>query len=67
MGVDNLKAADLVVDTAGWQPMDTFPKDGKVVEIMDDRERVCRAQWHSERILMASLNITEPKQWRSLE
>ena len=35
MAVHNLTASDVVVDKAGWQPMDTFPKDGTVVEIKD--------------------------------
>jgi hypothetical protein len=67
MGVDNLRAADLVVAVGGWQPMDTFPKDGTVVEITDASGFICRAQWNSERVLSASLNIAEPTGWRSLE
>jgi len=66
MGVDNLKAASLVI-TVGWQPMDTFPKDGSTVEITDAKGFICRAQWHSGRILTASLNIVDPTGWRNLE
>jgi hypothetical protein len=67
MPVDNLSAPDLVIAIGGWQPIDTFPKDGKVVEITDASGFVCRAQWNSERILFASLNIAEPTGWRPLE
>jgi hypothetical protein len=67
MPVDNLKAADLVVAIGGWQPMDTFPKDGTIVEITDASDFTCKAQWVSERILSASLNIAEPTGWRPLE
>jgi hypothetical protein len=65
MGVDNLSAVGIVA--AGWQPMDTFPKDGTVVEIIDRTGFVCKAQWHSERVLSASLKLAEPMHWRHLQ
>ena len=67
MAVDNLNAADLVVDTAGWQPIETIPKDGTVVEVIDESGFACKAQWNSERVLASSLRLGVPKSWRPLE
>jgi hypothetical protein len=63
--VHHFTAPDLVV-AEGWQPMDTFPKDGTIVEIKDIDGVICKAQWHSERILPASLKIGEPMFWREI-
>jgi hypothetical protein len=65
VAVHHFTAPDLVVDT--WQPMETFPKDGTIVEVKDASGFVCKAQWHSDRILSASLNIATPLRWRPLE
>ena len=70
MVVHHFTAPDLVThpaDTERWQPMDTFPKDGTIVEIKDTNGFVCKAQWHSERILSASLKLGEPTAWRTVE
>ena len=67
MAVDNLSAPGLIVTAPGWYPMASFPKDGTVVEIVDASGFVCKAQWHSERVLTASLKIAEPTAWRHLE
>jgi hypothetical protein len=66
MPTDNLTAANLVVDKAGWQPMDSFPQDGSIVEIIDDRGSTCKAQWHSGRVLSGNISIGAPTGWRNI-
>ena len=66
MPTHDLSAADLVVDKAGWQSMDSFPKDGSIVEVIDDRGTTCKAQWHSERLLTANLQFKSPTGWRNI-
>ena len=66
MAVHNLTAANVTIDKAGWQPMDTFPEDGKVVEVIDKRGFTCKAQWHSERVLTSSLQMSTPTGWREI-
>jgi hypothetical protein len=63
MPVDHLTAHGLMV---GWFSIDTFPQDGRVVEVIDVNEFVCKAQWHSGRILTASLSAGKLKGWRDL-
>ena len=65
MATHDLNAVNLVVDP-GWQPIETIPKNGTVVEVKDDKGFICRAQWNSERILASSLRLDAPKSWRPL-
>jgi hypothetical protein len=67
VAVHHFTAPDLVIAVGGWQPMDSFPKDGTIVEVIDSKGVTCNAQWHSERILTSSLSISEPTQWRPRE
>ena len=67
MAVHHFTAPDLVVDKAGWQSMESFPKDGTIVEVIDSKGVTCNAQWHSERLLTSSLSISQPTQWRPRE
>ena len=60
MAVHHLGAEGITVNP--WNPMDTFPKDGTIVYVKDSEGTVCRAQWHSERILTSSIGIKEPYQ-----
>jgi hypothetical protein len=66
MAVHHFTAPDVTV-ARGWQPIETFPKDGTIVEVIDVHGNIYRAQWHSERILTASLSAGKPAQWRHTE
>jgi hypothetical protein len=44
MAVHNLQAESLVVTT--WLPIDTFPRDGTVVEVLCADDEVRLAQWN---------------------
>lgn len=66
MGVDNLQAVGVTV-ARGWQSLDSFPQDGSVVEVLDVHDKIYRAQWHSGRILTASLSAGTLKSWRVIE
>ena len=65
MTTHHLKAHDLIV-TREWRSMDTFPQDGSIVEVTDASGFICKAQWHSERVLPASLKLDTPTAWREL-
>jgi hypothetical protein len=47
MAVHHFSAPDIVV-ARGWQPMDTFPKDGGMVEVRTADEFVAAARWIAE-------------------
>jgi hypothetical protein len=67
VAVHHFTAPDLVVDMAGWQQMDSFPKDGTVVEVIDQKGVTCSAKWQNERILTSSISISQPSGWRPRE
>jgi hypothetical protein len=67
VAVHHFTAPDLVTKPDPWQPMSTFPTDGTIVEVIDANGVTAKAQWHSERVLTASLSVREPVQWRPLE
>ena len=66
MVVHDLSAPDMVV-RRGWQPMETFPTDGTVVQIIDATGFICKAQWNSGHVLPSSLRVNHPTAWRELE
>jgi hypothetical protein len=70
MAVHDLRAEPLVVDTSGWQPMDTFPHDGTIVEVLwENSQNVTRAQWREEQIFVEHLAgdvANSVKAWRTI-
>ena len=66
MAVHNLSAVDVVV-ARGWQSMDTFPRDGTMVEVTDLEGRVCRAVWMGDKNRVAAQGIGPPVNWRYIE
>jgi hypothetical protein len=44
MAVHHFTAPDLVV-ARGWQPMETFPRDGSVVQVRDEAGNISTATW----------------------
>lgn len=68
MAVHHFTAPDLITQPDGaWQQMDTFPKDGTIVEVTDQSGFRCKAQWVSDRFLAGNLSMTNPSGWRPLE
>lgn len=47
MAVHHFKAPDLVI-TRGWQPIETFPHDGRTVEVRDAAGTVSKACWNDK-------------------
>lgn len=66
MAVHNLTAANVTVDKAGWQPMDTFPEDGTVVEVITKNGFTTKAQWMHGHLLTSSLQQITPTGWREI-
>jgi hypothetical protein len=51
----------------GWQPMDTFPRDGAVVEVQDIHGRVVTATWRFGEIFLSEKLVGAPTHWRNPE
>jgi hypothetical protein len=49
-----------------WQGIDSFPRDGRVVEIQDARGDVWLARWHAGVVWIDSETATEPRAWRMI-
>jgi hypothetical protein len=64
MAVHHFTAQDLDLS---WKSMDTFPEDGSTVEIKDEDGNICKAKWHSGRILPSSFKLGKPIGWREVE
>jgi YD repeat-containing protein len=64
LAVHHFAAPDLIV-TVGWQPMATFPQDGRVVEVRDAGNNVSKAMWNAgaNRVERAA-GASEPVNWR---
>ena len=63
MVVHHLTALDLVVESeaeAGWQPIDTFPRDGTVVEVRDSALNVVKAFWKDDAMAIGVGSLDRP-------
>jgi hypothetical protein len=47
MAVHHFTAPDLIV-VRGWQPIDTFPHDGRTVEVRDAMGQITKAAWNNK-------------------
>ena len=63
MATHHLSAVDVEV-ARGWQPMDTFPRDGSMVDITDAEGRICKAMWMDKKMRIAHQGIATPVNWR---
>ena len=67
MAVHHFTAPGLTV-ARGWQPMETFPRDGSVVEVRDESGTVDQAAWREDQIWMGKGCLSgPPTQWRNPE
>jgi hypothetical protein len=46
----HLKVNDFILEA--WQNIDTIPRDGRVVEVQDERGEIWLARWHGDRIVI---------------
>ncbi|HKQ87778.1 MAG TPA: hypothetical protein VJS43_13525 [Candidatus Acidoferrales bacterium] len=59
----HLMANDFILETC--EPMDRFPRDGRVVEVEDDEGRVRLAAWRDDRIIVDGVDHPVTlKHWR---
>ena len=59
----HLMANDFIFEA--WEPMDRFPRDGRVVEVEDDQARVRLAAWRDDRIIVDGVDHPVTlKHWR---
>jgi hypothetical protein len=49
-----------------WQAIESFPRDGRVVEIRDARGDVWLARWSNGVVWIDSETATEPRAWRMI-
>ena len=71
MAVHHFTAPDMVV-ARGWQPIDTFPRDGTVVEVKDASDNIVKAFWKDERMAVGVGSLDRPAlgeltHWRNIE
>jgi hypothetical protein len=66
MAVHHFTAPGIVV-ARGWQPIETFPKDGRVVEIREGDGPPSRATWRDGRLHVDADGTHNPTHWRSPE
>jgi hypothetical protein len=68
MAVHHFTAPDLTV-ARGWQPMETFPHDGSVVEVRDETNHIVRAIWlvKTREMIVSGGLAGAPVQWRHPE
>ena len=67
MAVHHFKAPDLVI-VRGWQPIDTFPRDGSVVEVRDAAGLISKATWNTKAgQIEPSMGAGVSVEWRNPE
>jgi hypothetical protein len=68
MAVHHFTAPDLTV-ARGWQPMDTFPRDGSTVQVRDEAGNLAEAVWlATTNEPIASDGLTgPPTHWRIID
>ena len=65
MAVHHFVAADLVV--SGWQPIETFPQDGRVYEICENEGPVSKAMWAKGALHIDANGTQNPTHWKIME
>lgn len=72
MAVHNLQAENLTVTK--WHSMDSFPKDGSIVEVEVDTDvlsnAVTRAQWQNGRLMVEggpNFVVRQVHRWRPID
>lgn len=63
MAVHHFTAPDLVV-ARGWQPIESFPRDGRTVEIRENDGPISRAVWRDGRMHLDAAGTRNPTHWR---
>jgi hypothetical protein len=71
MAVHHFTAPDLVISW-DWKPLDTFPRDGTVVEVKDAAGHVVRAFWKDDAMAVGIGSLDRPAlgeltHWRHIE